>query len=141
MSFAGLPRDGLLTIGQIVGTNRVRFHVKQNGMSVALELLAIHSLGGPVVDDAGKFVGFISEFDVLRIIESGGDLAHTTADQIMNTAHIVVRDSTSITDAIKIMTENHSLMLPVEKDGKVSQSVTRHDLLRARIGLGLEFES
>jgi hypothetical protein len=39
------------------------------------------------------------------------------------------------------MKEKNLLHLPVEKNGKVTYSVTRHDLLRARIGLGLDIES
>jgi hypothetical protein len=38
------------------------------------------------------------------------------------------------------MKEKHVLNLPVEKDGKVAYSVTRHDLLRARIGIGPDIE-
>jgi len=59
----------------------------------------------------------------------------------MNPAHIAVHESTSITDAIRLMKEKNLLHLPVEKNGKVTYSVTRHDLLRARIGLGLDIES
>jgi len=34
--------------------------------------------------------------------------------------------------------EEHGVVgLPVERDGLVTYSVTRHDLLRARIGLGV----
>lgn len=38
------------------------------------------------------------------------------------------------------MRDKHLLNLPVEKDGKVTDSITRHDLLRAKIGLGLGIE-
>jgi hypothetical protein len=36
-----------------------------------------------------------------------------------------------------MMEEHHVISLPVEKNGLVTYSVSRHDLLRARIGLGL----
>jgi hypothetical protein len=36
------------------------------------------------------------------------------------------------------MMEHHGVLsLPVERDGVVTYSVTRHDLLRARLGLGV----
>ena len=45
--------------------------------------------------------------------------------------------STKIADAAKQMEEHSVLNLPVKSDGKVAYSVSRHDLLRAWIGLGL----
>ncbi|MBS0169574.1 MAG: CBS domain-containing protein [Nitrospira sp.] len=141
MTMQGIPAGGFKNIGQIVGTNEVRFHAEQSGLAVAVELLSSHVSGAPVVDGNGLFVGFISEFDLLGAIESGQDLNRVTASQIMNKNHFVVEASTTIADAITLMKEKHLLILPVVKQGKVLYSVTRHDLLRARIGLGLDIES
>jgi predicted transcriptional regulator len=58
----------------------------------------------------------------------------------MNKDHYVADESTSIADAIKLMKEKHLLNIPVIKQGQVAYSVTRHDLLRARIGLGPSIE-
>jgi len=141
MTVQGTPPGGYRSVGQIVATNSTRYKAKQNGLAIAIDLLSSHTSGAPVVDDQGAFIGFISEFDVLGAIESGKDLNKTTADEIMNKAHMVAHESTSIADAIKLMRDNNLLNLPVEKNGKVTYSVTRHDLLRARIGLGLDIES
>ncbi len=141
MTMQGTPAGGFKKIGQIVGTNEVRFHAEQSGLAVAVELLSSHVSGAPVVDGNGMFVGFVSEFDLLGAIESGQDLNRVTAGQIMNKDHFVVDASTTIADAISLMKEKHLLTLPVVKQGKVLYSVTRHDLLRARIGLGLDIES
>lgn len=136
MGLPGVPVGGFKTVGQIAGTHSLRFHAKQNALAIALEVLSSHTSGAPVVDDIGKFVGFVSEFDLLGAIESGKDMNKMTADQIMNQDHFVVDASTSLTDAINLMKEKHLLILPVIKQGTVAYSVTRHDLLRARIGLG-----
>ncbi len=136
MAIPGTPAGGLKTVGQVAGTHGLRFHGKQNGLALALELLSSHTSGAPVVDDHGAFIGFVSEFDLLGAIESGKDLNRLTADQIMNTDHFVADESTSLSDAINLMKEKHLLILPVIKQGAVAYSVTRHDLLRARIGLG-----
>jgi CBS domain-containing protein len=53
----------------------------------------------------------------------------------------VADESTSIRDAIRLMNEKHLLNIPVIKQGQVAYSVTRHDLLRARIGLGPGIET
>ena len=53
---------------------------------------------------------------------------------------IVVTPETTIEEAVEIMEEKRLLNLPVQMDGKVVYSVTRHDLLRAWIGLGTSGE-
>jgi CBS domain-containing protein len=141
MSVQGIPGGGFRTVGQIVGTNELRFHAGQNGLAIAVELLSTHTSGAPVVDSKGEFIGFISEFDVLEALELGKDLNTLTAEDIMARTPIAAHESTTIAAAVKIMKENHLLNLPVVKNGVVAYSVTRHDLLRARIGLGLDIES
>ena len=123
-------------MGQIRGTNSLILHAGQNGMAVAVELVSSHTPGAPVVDDRNKFIGFISEFDVLRALEAGKDLSELTAEQIMAHDRIAVTAETTIEEAVKIMEEKRLLNLPVRENGRVAYSVTRHDLLRAWIGLG-----
>jgi hypothetical protein len=71
MSIVGVPVGGLKTVGQIVGTNSLMFRTSQNGLAIALELLSTHTPGAPVVDNKGKYVVFINEFDVLKAYEAG----------------------------------------------------------------------
>ncbi len=137
MSVVGVPVGGLKTVGQIVGTNTLMFRARQNGLAIAVELLSTHTAGAPVVDDKGKYIGFINEFDVLKAYEAGKELSSLTAEDIMRSGPMAVHASTSIATAVQMMEEQHVLNLPVENDGKVAYSVSRHDLLRASIGLGL----
>jgi CBS domain-containing protein len=128
---------GLKTVGQIVGTNELVFHSGQNGLAIAVELLSTHTPGAPVVNDKGEFIGFISEFDVLRALEADKDLSKLTAEEIMAKDRITVTEDTTIEDAVKLMEEKRLLNLPVKRNGHVAYSVTRHDLLRAWIGMGI----
>lgn len=137
----GIPAGGFKTVGQIVGTNQTLVNRNQNAMEVAADLLATHTPGAPVVDDAGQYVGFISEFDFLKALDSNVDLNQVTVERIMIRERIIVTANTSIDDAVRIMEEKHLLNLPVERDGTIVYTLTRHDLLRARIGLGLDIES
>ena len=137
MTVQGIPAGGFKTVGQILPTNDVKFRKKQTAMEVAVELLSTHTPGGPVIDEKKQFVGFISEFDLLRALEAGKDLNELTAEDIMVKDHISIKDSTTIPEAVKIMEENRWLNLPVIRDGEVAYTVTRHDLLRAWVGLGL----
>jgi CBS domain-containing protein len=132
----GVPAGGIRTVGQIRGTNPLILHAGQNGMVVALELLTTHTSGAPVVDDQDAFIGFISEFDVLRALEFGKELSTLTAEDIMVHDHISVTAETTIEEAVKTMEEKRLLNLPVKRNGRVAYSVTRHDLLRAWVGLG-----
>ncbi|BFU94409.1 MAG: hypothetical protein NTNFB02_11310 [Nitrospira sp.] len=133
----GVPVGGFTTIGQIDATNALWFKEDRNGVMVALDLLATHTAGAPVVDERMKYLGFINEFDIMRALDNGKDLSKLQAKDIMREVRLTVSDSTPISQAAKMMEEHHVLSLPVEKDGKVLYSVMRHDLLRARIGLGV----
>ena len=137
MTVQGILADGLKTVGQIVPTNEVKFRENLSGMKVAVELLSQHTPGGAVVDENNRFIGFISEIDVLRALEDGKDLNAVKAEDIMVKERISITDTTSIKEAVKIMEDNRFLNLPVERNGQVAYTVTRHDLLRAWIGLGL----
>ncbi len=133
----GVPVGGLNTIGQIDATNALYFEENRNGMTVAIDLLSTHIAGAPVVNDEGEYLGFINEFDIMRALDQGKDLNKAQAKDIMRKVRLTVTESTPITKAAEMMEEHHVLSLPVEKDGKVLFSVKRHDLLRARIGLGV----
>lgn len=136
----GVQAGGIRTVGQIRATNTLVFHAGQNGMVVTLELLTTHTPGAPVVNDQSEFIGFISESDVLRALKAGKDLSMLTAEDLMVHDRIVVTPETTIEEALTIMEEKRLLNLPVKEDGRVVYSVTRHDLLRAWIGLGTSGE-
>jgi len=120
-----------------VATNTLTFQAGQNGLAIAVELLSTHTAGAPVVDHEGKYLGFINEFDVIKALSLGRELSSLVAEDLMRIGPIAVHASTTIADAAKRMDEQCVLNLPVEKDGRVAYSVSRHDLLRAWIGLGL----
>lgn len=137
MTMSGVPAGGLKTIGQIDATNPLVFYAGQNGMEIAVALCSTHTAGAPVVDANGKYLGFINEFDVMKVLDQGRDLSKLTAEQIMRKDRLVITTSTTIPDAAKMMEQHGVVGLPIEHDGLVTYSVTRHDLLRARLGLGV----
>ena len=137
----GVPAGGFKTIGQVRATNDLVFTRKQNAMGIAVELLTTHTPGAPVVDGEGRFAGFISEFDILRALEAGKDLNRLAAEDIMVKDRIAVTDETSFDEVVKLMEDKRLLNLPIERNGKIVYSITRHDLLRAWIGLGVDIES
>ena len=132
----GVPAEGFKTVGQIHATNDLLFQRNQNAMAVAVELLSTHTPDAPVVDERGEFIGFVSEFDILRALKAKNDLNQLTPEAVMTKEQISVTNETSIDEAVKILEEKRLLNLPVKVNGKVAYSITRHDLLRAWIGLG-----
>ena len=141
LSRPGVPAGGFKTVGQVHATNDLVFTPKQNAMAVAVELLTTHTPGAPVVDGEGRFAGFVSEFDILRVLQAGKDLNGMTVEEIMVKDRIFVKEETRIEEAVKLMEDKRLLNLPIERNGRVAYSITRHDLLRAWIGLGVGIEA
>jgi CBS domain-containing protein len=53
---------------------------------------------------------------------------------------IAITAETTIEEAVKTMEDKRLLNLPVKQNGRIAYSVTRHDLLRAWIGIGTSGE-
>lgn len=94
-----------------------------------------------MVDEQGEFIGFVSEFDILHALQAEKDLNRLTAEEVMTKDRMSVTEDTSIDEAVKLMEDKRLLNLPVKINGKVAYSITRHDLLRAWIGLGVDIEN
>lgn len=138
MSLHSIAAAGLRTIDQITTLHNLRFHPSQNGLAITVNLLTSSLAGAPVIDQKGQYLGFISEFDVLEALESERELGQLTAQDIMSSDPMAINISATLKDAVNIMKKHHVLVLPVEKEGRIVGCVTRKDLLRAWIGLGLQ---
>ncbi len=125
------------TVGELISTNSLRFGVHTTGMEVAIAMLSSHLSGGPVLDEAGTYLGFVSEFDLLEALDHSQDLETVTAHQVMSKEAYLIHNGTTIQEAIRIMKEKHLLNLCVEENGVVTKTFTRHDLLRGYLGVDL----
>lgn len=79
--------------------------------------------GMPVVDEAGRLVGVVTEYD---IISRGG---RTVAD-IMTTDVVTVSEDSDVETVAGILTTRRVRRLPVVRDGKVIGIISRADLVR-----------
>jgi len=127
-------------IGQIVGTNTVRIPRGSDAMSAAIGLLDAHVAGAPVVDRAGRYVGFVSEEDLLRAVHYHGDLKNVMVADIMSRTLDWVSPSTPIEKSLQLMEQKHLSSIPVVDNEILITTVSQHDLLRGILGVGLGIE-
>jgi CBS domain-containing protein len=96
----------------------------------------------PVVDDAGRLVGIVSQADLVPrhgALQSRGEFEHVeqlldflprTAADVMTRAVLTVPEDADVTQAARIMLDEHVKQVPVVRDGKVVGIISRRDLLR-----------
>ncbi len=127
----------LTKVGDLIATNPLRFELNTSCMDIAIALLTSHQSGAPVVDNGGRFEGFVSEFDLLKALDLSKDITTVTAQEIMSTERNLIHDDTPIKEAAQFMEENHLMNLPVEEQGVITKTYTRHDILRGYLGVDL----
>jgi arabinose-5-phosphate isomerase len=127
------------TIKEIKSTNSMQVGADMDVIEIADMLLKSHKTGAPVVDERGACVGFINETTMLDVLLDGKDLKGLAARDIMDRPN-TVKEDTTIDAAIRVMDERHLQQLPVVRDGKLVSTITRHDLLRALLDLGIGVE-
>ncbi|XP_044469163.1 CBS domain-containing protein CBSX1, chloroplastic-like isoform X2 [Mangifera indica] len=162
--------SGVYTVGDFM-TKKEDLHVVKPTTSVdeALEILVERRITGfPVIDDDWKLVGLVSDYDLLALdsISGGGQgdndmfpevdsnwktfnevqklLGKTNGKvvgDLMTPAPVVVRETTNLEDAARLLLETKYRRLPVvDADGKLVGIITRGNVVRAALHIkrGLE---
>ncbi|CAM0144607.1 unnamed protein product [Urochloa decumbens] len=151
--------NGVYTVGDFM-TRRENLHVVKPTTSVdkALEMLVQHRISGfPVVDDNGKLVGLVSDYDLLALDSvSGNGLADTNTNMfpdvdstwkillsktngkvigdVMTSSPIAVRENTNLDAATRLLLETKYRRLPVvDSTGKLVGMITRGNVVRAAL--------
>jgi predicted transcriptional regulator len=128
------------TVRDVFSTHSIRVRPTTNAKYVAVTLLSSHVTGAPVIDEKGRYLGYISEFDVLRALRDGKDLELLAAKDIMTTHRHIIHESTRIEDVLEFMEDKHLLTVPVEADGLITRTITRHDVLRTWLGVNISID-
>ena len=104
------------------------------GRDLALQLLSGMYSGLPVIDDKGKVLGVVTEFDLLNAIRNGRDLQTIKAEEIMTQPAVCAREDEDLDVVITKMTEKNIIRLPVVgEDGKLVGVIARADVLSRMI--------
>ncbi len=147
--------NSALTAADLMTREVIAVHPETALREAALRMVKARISGLPVVDDANRVVGIVSEGDLVRwteelspkqawwlnMLAEGFDLAPEFIEQIrsvhavvraaMHTNVITVEESTPARDIAKLMSEHHFKRVPVVKDGKLVGIVARADLVKA----------
>ncbi len=102
---------------------------KTIGRDLAIKLLSGMYSGLPVVDDNGKVIGVVSEFDLLKAIRDGKALEQVNAEDIMSKNPICVSENTPIQEIIELMTKHNIIRVPVVRNGNLVGVISRCDIL------------
>lgn len=126
------------TVGQIKKGNTFFTYENRSIFDVAVELLQSRYTGMPVLDREGRVVGIISETDLVRALGSSRPFQEIKVGEIMTRSPIVADEDTTLEKAGKMMEEAHVHRLPVVRGGQLVGTLTRHDLLRAWLGMPVD---
>ena len=102
---------------------------KTIGRDLAIKLLSGMYSGLPVVDDKGKVVGVVSEFDLLKAIRDGKALEQVKAEDIMSKNPICVSENTPVEDVIDLMIKHNIIRVPVVRNDNLVGVISRCDIL------------
>ena len=87
-----------------------------------------------VVDADGRVCGIFTDGDLRRLIESGADLRHVTAREVLHPAPQTVQPHALAVEAADLMeTHRISSVLVTDEHGRLCGAVNTHDLMRAKV--------
>jgi len=111
--------------------NKIVTAAKKNtiGRDLAIKLLSGMYSGLPVVDDTGKVVGVVSEFDLLKALKEGKKLEQVTAEDIMSKKPVCVTENTPVDEIIDLMTKHNIIRVPVLRNDNLVGIISRCDIL------------
>jgi len=100
-------------------------------VSECVKLMAGREIGSLVVMQGGAILGIFTERDALkRVLAAGLDPARTRVDAVMTRNPVCIPLSTSVGEAMRLITEKRFRHLPVVEDGKLLGLVSSGDLTR-----------
>ena len=124
----------LLTVRDLMRTGARNPVVKVNAsvQEMFSEITAKHTGAVSIVDDAGKLVGLVTDYDIRRAVGEGRNIFKMTIREIMNPNPVRVNVDEKAIQALKIMEEREKplAVLPVvDSDSIVRGMIHLHDLI------------
>ncbi len=94
------------------------------------ELMRDKKIGSVLIEDKGKYVGIITERDILyKVVAEGKDPRTVKAKEIMSTPLITIDKESDIEESKKIFREKGIRRLPVSDGGKIVGIITLRSIV------------
>jgi CBS domain-containing protein len=119
-----------MTADHLMQRDPAAHHADATGHTIADAVIKSRSGGIPIVDDTGKVLGIVTEFDLLKVLMEGRDLEKITAEELMTENPVTVSEKTSATEILDMLETGHLIHLPVvDYEGKLVGMIERYDVL------------
>ena len=124
----------LLTVRDLMrtGPRNPAVHARASVQEMFSEITAKHLGAVSIVDDAGKLVGLVTDYDIRRAVGEGRNIFAMSIPEIMNPHPICIHADEKAVQALKLMEEREKplAVLPVvESDRLVCGMIHLHDLI------------
>jgi CBS domain-containing protein len=94
-----------------------------------VRLMTASKVGALIVMDANQLIGIFTERDALNKVLAGGlDPGNTKVSEVMTKDPYCIQPTTTVADAMKLITERRFRHLPIVDNGKVLAVVSSGDL-------------
>jgi tRNA nucleotidyltransferase (CCA-adding enzyme) len=103
-------------------------------------LLRWHISGMPVVDESGKLVGVVTEYDLVNLAISGS-AADTTVEEVMSTDVEAFGPDTLLCELARVFSTKNYRRVPIVDDNKVVGIVSRRDILREMLNYYNQYQT
>ena len=117
----------------------ISFYPETDVLDAIHELVTHRIAGAPVVDHQGELVGILSELDCIRVALEAGYYGQRggPVSEYMTTDVKTVDAETNIVDLADRFRKSRFRRFPVVKDGRLVGQISRRDVLRALLELGV----
>ena len=128
------------TAREMMTRKLVTLRPEQPAVEAAALLLKHGISGAPVVDEEGRLLGLLSEYDCLRAVASA-DYEMDSHDAIEFVGDLMSKDCVTVSPEMELFAIAHKFVtrrmrrFPVIEDGKLIGQVSRRDALKAALAL------
>lgn len=124
----------VLTVRDLMrtGSRNPAVHVRASVQELFSEITAKHLGAVSIVDDAGKLIGLVTDYDIRHAVGEGRDIFKMSIPEIMNPTPIRIQADEKAVEALRLMEEREKplAVLPVvESDRRVCGMIHLHDLI------------
>ena len=127
--FKGVHDLKTLTVRDVMEDAVFTVSPQAKGYTIA-NLLAERDVGSvPVVEEDRTLVGLVGEFDLLRVMDEGKDLAELAATDIMTRDVVTITEEMLVKDVVHLLQERHLIRVPVVKGNALIGVVARRDIV------------